>query len=85
MSNYTDLRKPSRAKNKGRQSELHTELIEHQGGTSRLFWRFGETHMAAPEEFGVFHESVLGQLFVEQLVHFRFQTVPQLEKKTMIS
>lgn len=34
--------------------------------------------VTAPQELWIFHQSVLSQLFMEQLVHIEFQTVPQL-------
>lgn len=41
----------------------------------------GGTHMAAPQEFWVFHQSVFSQLFVEQIINIMLQTVSQLEKQ----
>lgn len=40
--------------------------------------------MTAPQELWVFHESVLGQFFMEQLVHVRLQAVTQLEREKTI-
>lgn len=40
--------------------------------------------MTAPQELGVFHKRVLGQLFVKQFVNVELQTVAQLEKHDMI-
>lgn len=37
-----------------------------------------ETHMTAPQELGVFDQSLLRQLLVEQLVHFGLQTLSKL-------
>lgn len=37
--------------------------------------------MIAPQELWVFHQSVLSQFFMKQLVHVHLQAVPQLEKQ----
>lgn len=39
-----------------------------------------KTHVTAPQELWVFHQSVLSQFFMKQLVHVRLQADPQLEK-----
>jgi len=39
------------------------------------------THMATPEELGVFNERLLRQFLVEQLVHLGLQTFTQLQHK----
>lgn len=65
----------------------HTEggnqivLIESNREVQEERLMLGGTHMTAPEELWVLHESVLCQFFMKQLVHLGLQAVPQLEKQ----
>lgn len=39
--------------------------------------------MTAPQELWIFHQSVLNQLIMEQLVHVHLEAVLQLERQSM--
>lgn len=60
------------------------KLIERQGRMS-TFGYCGQqpTYMIAPQKLWVFHQCVLRQLFMKQVVHVKLQALPQLDNNTL--
>jgi len=66
-----------------RKSDDESRFRGKEEGVDR-FLVLGRTHMTAPQELRVFHQRLLGQLFVKQVVHFSLQAVPQLQNNNKL-